>query len=95
MGLSRLSSQCRSCKYMESCDHKEMEKLAYIDDEQYQQGFSSPNIQSVLRESERLNTSVIATGVLSQNPGNIKIDKKLIENEINKALHKEFFMPLC
>lgn len=94
-GLSRLSAKCQSCKYMESCNHKEMEALAYIDDEQFSQGFSSPIVQTMLREPEIINTSVISTGILTQNPGSISIDKKLIEDEINKALHKDLFMQLC
>ncbi|WMJ78470.1 MULTISPECIES: hypothetical protein [unclassified Sedimentibacter] len=31
MGLSRLSKQCRECKYVDICDHKRMEALAYLE----------------------------------------------------------------
>ena len=95
MGLSRLSSKCRSCKYVEICDRKEIEALAYIDDEQFSHKISEPIIQPILKESEILITQVSATGIHSPNNGSIRIDKKLIKDEINKALHKEFFMPLC
>ena len=27
MGLSRLSERCRKCRYVDTCDHKEMEEL--------------------------------------------------------------------
>jgi len=27
MGLSRLSERCRKCRYVDTCDHKEMEGL--------------------------------------------------------------------
>lgn len=28
--LSRLSSGCKRCRYVETCDHKQMEALSYI-----------------------------------------------------------------
>lgn len=31
MGLSRLSAKCRACPFVEKCDHKEMEALAYLE----------------------------------------------------------------
>ncbi len=29
-GLSRLSEKCRACPFVDECDHKEMEALAYL-----------------------------------------------------------------
>lgn len=29
-GLSRLSEKCRACPFVDKCDHKEMEALAYL-----------------------------------------------------------------
>ena len=29
-GLSRLSGKCRACPFVDKCDHKEMEALAYL-----------------------------------------------------------------
>ena len=31
MGLIRLSAKCRACPFVEKCDHKEMEALAYLE----------------------------------------------------------------
>ena len=31
MGLTRLSAKCRACPFVEKCDHKEMEALAYLE----------------------------------------------------------------
>lgn len=31
MGLSRLSERCRKCRYVDTCDHKEMEGLMVIE----------------------------------------------------------------
>lgn len=31
MGLSRLSERCRKCRYVDTCDHKEMEGLMMIE----------------------------------------------------------------
>ena len=30
VGLSRLSEKCRKCKYVDTCENKRMEALAYI-----------------------------------------------------------------
>ncbi len=30
MGLSKLSKQCRECKYVDTCNHKRMEAHAYL-----------------------------------------------------------------
>ena len=29
-GLSRLSKKCHACPFVDKCDHKEMEALAYL-----------------------------------------------------------------
>lgn len=31
MGLSRLSAKCRACPFVDKCEHKEMEALAYLE----------------------------------------------------------------
>ena len=31
MGLTRLCAKCRACPFLEKCDQKEMEALAYLD----------------------------------------------------------------
>lgn len=33
MGLKRLSAQCRACRYVGTCDHKEMEAVGYLPEE--------------------------------------------------------------
>lgn len=30
MGLSRLAKECKNCPFVEKCDHKRMESLAYL-----------------------------------------------------------------
>lgn len=30
MGLSRLAAKCRTCPYVSTCDHKQMEALGYL-----------------------------------------------------------------
>ena len=30
MGLSRLSEKCRKCPFVDKCNHKQMEALAYL-----------------------------------------------------------------
>lgn len=30
MALSRLSIKCKRCRYVETCDHKQMEALSYV-----------------------------------------------------------------
>lgn len=32
MGVSRLSEKCRKCKHVDTCNHKRMEALAYLNE---------------------------------------------------------------
>lgn len=34
MGLSQLSEKCRKCSFVDKCDHKQMEALAYLPEPQ-------------------------------------------------------------
>ena len=42
MDLSRLSAKCRKCPYKDTCDHKEMEALAYLPGMAYRGDCASP-----------------------------------------------------
>jgi hypothetical protein len=44
MGLSRLSDKCCKCKYVDICDHKRMEALAYYEEAYINAGQLAPSI---------------------------------------------------
>ena len=87
MGLSRLSAACQSCKYINTCNHKIMEALAYLDDE------AIPISNSVLKESEMVAVTTTAIGIHTPNNGIIHLDKESFIEEINKQLHQELYLP--
>lgn len=80
MGLSRLSEKCRKCPFVNKCNHKEMEALAYLEP------IVADNIQSasapVLRETMQINFGGVMTTVY----------KDEIEKEIYKALREPFML---
>lgn len=94
MGLSRLCAKCRQCRFTDTCNHKEMEALAYIGEELSRSPCTQIH-QPLLSLPKTTVTPVISTGIFTSHHGNISVDKKLLEDEINKALHKDLFMPLC
>lgn len=75
MGLSRLSKKCRSCPFVETCEHKQMEALAYISEAA--QVASVDTAAPVLRET--------ITIYIQGNPTVVYKDE--IEREIYKNLH--------
>ena len=60
---SRLSQQCQKCRYKDTCDHKQMEMLAYIDEPPIQaqnsQSITSNLAQPIMRET----TTIAINGV--------------------------------
>lgn len=55
MGLSQLSERCRKCPFVDKCDHKRMEALAYLPEPQIAmnaaQSVSINAAQPLLRET--------------------------------------------
>lgn len=48
--LSRLSSKCRRCIYVKTCNHKQMEALAYL--KSAASDVSQPLVQPLLRKKD-------------------------------------------
>ena len=54
MGLSRLSTRCKQCPYVDNCNDKRMEALAYLPDpviSQVEQSFTENMAEPILRET--------------------------------------------
>lgn len=59
-GPSKLSKACRCCPYVKTCDHKEMEAMAYLPDisvsMNYGEHLAAPTIsQPMARETVKIN----------------------------------------
>lgn len=54
-GLSRLSEKCRACPFVDKCEHKQMEALAYLPEPQIAKDAVQPTgmnaTQPLLRET--------------------------------------------
>lgn len=48
--LSRLSSKCRSCRYVKTCNHKQMESVSYL--EPTKTNISQTMIQPMLKKRD-------------------------------------------
>lgn len=67
MGLSRLSEKCRKCKYVDTCNNKRMEALAYLGEETKVAGIDAAGPIINLHDI-KINTNMTAA-----------IEKKVIE----------------
>ncbi len=83
-GLSRLSGKCRACPFVDKCDHKEMEALAYLPEPQIAMSAAKPSMtdasQPLLRE----------TMTIVQDGKNVVVYK----DEIEKALYSGLYSHL-
>lgn len=74
--LTKLAEKCRRCPFVDKCDHKEMEHLAYYE----QPMAASATVQPALRETTQINIG----GAMET------VYKDEIENELYKAFRKPF-----
>lgn len=80
MGLSYLAKECKNCPFVEKCDHKQMEALAYLPDPMVADAVmpaSSELTQPILRET----VNIIVNGEV------VKIYKDDLEKELYKSLY--------
>lgn len=88
MGLSRLSKQCRECRYVDTCEHKRMEAFAYVGEESF---------NTIALASTSVNAGSLASSSVIQshdyrdikiNKGmTITIDLKESQKELTKSLY--------
>lgn len=83
-GLSILSKKCRTCPFVDKCNHKEMEALAYLPEPQITMGAAKPNVtkasQPLLRE----------TMTIVQDGKNVVVYKDEIEKALYSGLYSNF-----
>ena len=89
MGLSRLSKKCSVCRFVSTCKHKQMEALAYLDEE------TMPISQAIMKESEMVSVTPMAIGVQAPVHNGILFEKDCLVKAINQTLHKDLFLPDC
>lgn len=77
-GLSRLSKKCQECPFVETCNHKQMEALAYLNDAG--QTASMDAAAPVLRETMIINAG---DGTMIE----------VYKEEIQKQIYKELGIP--
>lgn len=75
MSLSRLAKGCRECPYVDTCDHKRIEAIGYL--QNADQSNAADMAASVLRETIDIH---IGDTVLTR-------DKDEIEKELYKSLY--------
>ena len=82
--LTKLAEKCRKCPFVDKCDHKEMEHLAYYDPmtESAAAGAGMSAAQPVSRETMQINVGGTMTTVY----------KDEIEKELYKAFREPFML---
>lgn len=85
--LSRLSKTCQKCPYVDSCQNKRMEALAYYPESIVADAagnIAAPIIQPILRETMKINID-----------GNIvEVYKDNIEKKLYEHLYKDLYCGL-
>lgn len=77
--LSRLSSKCRNCRYVKTCNHKQMEDLAYL--KPVASDVSLPLAQPLLRKKDLIDIH------LDKNT-TVTIDLEELKEQMKKDFYK-------
>lgn len=88
MGLSRLSEICKSCPFVNSCDHKYMESLGCLAEPliaSAAESVAQPLTQPILRE----------TMTIYVDGKQLTVYKDDILKELNKSLYEHLQLPLA
>jgi len=61
MSLSRLATRCRTCPFVDTCDHKEMEAYGVLPLSTQQEIiiFSEPSGEDLIRAAKEVNTDML------------------------------------
>ena len=81
MGLSRLAAKCMECPFVDKCDNKHMEALAYCEMPNLASSYSEPIISSMTEPILRKTITVMVDG----SPTVIYKDE--IETQLHKSLY--------
>lgn len=81
MSLSRLSKKCRECRFVETCEHKQMEALGYLPELQIAESAGELASQSLMQPLLRETIEIHVDG----KP--MVVYKDQIEKELYKHLY--------
>lgn len=81
MGLSRLSKKCRECKHTDTCEHKRMEALAYLNESSTFAGVNAAASIMQPHDYRNINISTDAT---------VTIDLEEVKKKIIKSMYPNF-----
>lgn len=85
MGLSRLSEKCKNCSLVNSCDHKKMVELGYLELPKNMPDFSQSISQSIALPMLR------ETMTINDGHGNmVEVYKDDIEKQIKQQFKERF-----
>ena len=85
--LSRLSKTCQKCSYVDSCQNKRIEALAYYPESMVADAYeniAAPMTQPILRETMKINID----GTL------VEVYKDNIEKQLYEKLYKDLYCGL-
>lgn len=89
MGLSRLAEKCRECPFVDKCDNKRMEALAYLPEPPYANQVSQPLSENTIMPIARETVERHAYGQ------KFVMYKDDLEKELYGALYEELYKGLC
>jgi len=78
LGLSKLSEKCRKCKYVDTCNHKRMEALAYFSEAANTAGLNAA--APIIRPHDYRDIKINANTTVT-------IDLEDLKRDINKQLY--------
>ena len=81
MGLSKLKEKCKNCLFVDRCQNKRMEALAYMTESQVSENVASPNYQNLAAPLLRETVTFMVDGTLT----------RLYKDEIERQLHSQLF----
>lgn len=84
MGLSRLAAKCVECPFVDKCDKKRMEALAYCEMPNLAYSYTEPIVSSMTEPTLRETMTVMADGSPTV----------VYKDEIEKQLYKSLYSHL-
>lgn len=84
MGLSRLAAKCMECPFVDKCDNKRMEALAYCEMSNLASSYAEPIASSTTEPILRETMTIMVDGSPTV----------IYKDEIEKQLHKSLYSHL-
>ena len=84
MGLSKISEKCMSCPFVDKCQNKRMEALAYMTESQVSENVASPNYQNLAAPLLRETMTIMVNDTPTQ----------VYRDEIEKQIYSQLYSGL-